>query len=237
MKRKLTVTLLFCIVLSSCSFNTQNNNKTLFEWALMSLSVFFSSENFIFVARQGTKEFICERAKHLGIKKYCVLEIDHSTAGQAETALIALNTLTDDESFLIFNIDTHLNINKDELTYDLMQPFDGWLQTFKAPGDHWSFVKLNSSGEVTQVTEKNRISEYASTGLYYFKSSELFKKLCTDYRQVIIDQYKEFYVAPLYQYLLQSGGKVGQNCIDFNKVIPLGTPREVSLFDTSFKYE
>jgi hypothetical protein len=32
MKRKLTVTLLFCIVLSSCSFNTQNNNKTLFDY-------------------------------------------------------------------------------------------------------------------------------------------------------------------------------------------------------------
>jgi hypothetical protein len=39
-----------------------------------------------------------------------------------------------------------------------------------APGDQWSFRRIDHKGRVVEVAEKMRISNCASTGLYYFTS-------------------------------------------------------------------
>lgn len=209
-------------------------NKTLFEWSIISLKYFFDNSSFIFITRTGTKDFIIKKAEELGIKQIQVIEITHLTRGQAETTMLALEHCHNDDGILIFNIDTHLNVSASDLKPLQMRQYDGWLQTFKAPGDHWSFAAVDKENKVIAVTEKKRISDFASTGLYYFKSASLFKRLFEQYSENIFSAYGEIYIAPLYQYLINEKGSVGHSCIDFNKVIALGTPQEVARFDENF---
>lgn len=210
------------------------NGKTLFEWSLAGLSSFFKTSEFVFISRLNTSSFIEKKAAELGIQNFKIMEIDHLTSGQAETVYQALLKYPDESAILVFNIDTYLKISSAELNEASFGNLDGWLQLFNAPGEHWSFAKLNEKGEVVEVTEKKRISPHASTGLYYFKSSTYFKSIFEKYSDEVKAQFKETYIAPFYQYLLKENKKVGQHTIEFEKVIPLGTPDEVKVFDSSF---
>lgn len=75
-------------------------------------------------------------------------------------------------------------------------------------GDRWSFVKTSDTGIVTEVAEKIRISDYASTGIYYFSNGKLF---ISEAEQMIINKEKtkgEYYFIPLYQKYIKKGHKI-----------------------------
>ena len=54
-------------------------------------------------------------------------------------------------------------------------PMDGSIVTFKATHPKWSFAKVNQEGLVTEVAEKNPISDTATVGFYYWKKGSDFK--------------------------------------------------------------
>ncbi len=202
--------------------------RALFEWALMSLAAFFEHE-FIFIARRspvGT-DFINDKCRALGVKNFRIQEIDQLTDGQATTALQAEGLIADSSrQVMIYNIDTYVQAG--ELTPELIRG-DGWIPVFEAEGCHWSFAEFASDGRINAVAEKNRISRYASIGLYYFKSFDLFKKASRDYYKS--NNAQEKYIAPVYNILLQEGRLVYASLLDKEKVHVLGTPEEVKIFE------
>jgi dTDP-glucose pyrophosphorylase len=101
-------------------------------------------------------------------------------------------------------------------------------------GDHWSFVKINRQGFATQVTEKRRISPHCSVGSYYFKRYDDFKFIYKKYINEIKKVYREAYIAPMYQYLINRDKKVNILCMNKSDIISLGTPDEVIKFDKNY---
>lgn len=220
--------------------------KTLLEHSLLTLSDFFS-ESFIFIFRdiKSKNEIIeiinhCKNEKNESISDYKIVDIDYVTKGQAETVLLAKEFINNaDESILIFNIDTcvldaSMYIKKE----DIDSSIDGLIYTTKTSGVHWSFAKtLHNSSQVILVSEKIRISDNASIGLYYFKSFYEFNKTLSIHEDEIIHKYKELYVMPIYSYLINDGKKIIMKDIPFTKFVPLGTPSEILNFDKNFVME
>jgi dTDP-glucose pyrophosphorylase len=100
-----------------------------------------------------------------------------------------------------------------------------------------SFVKFDSNGEVIQIAEKKRISDWASVGAYGFKSSILYKEL---YEKYYSPKYVEaingeHYIAPMYQMLLMENKAVHAPKLSGSSVHILGTPVEVLQFDPMAK--
>lgn len=205
------------------------NGKSLLEWSLESL-LSFKAEEFILIARRENynQKHIAKVTSKLGIERCTVLEIDELTCGQAETALLADCLMAADDQILIYNIDTY--IEPSQLSYqDFHNCNGGHIYTFHADGDKWSFTDV-SDGSVSKVTEKIRISNNASVGLYYFKSWDLFKKTTNYRKEKIINEYNELYIAPLYQALIDNEFSVTASLLDSNKVHVLGTPEDVEMF-------
>ena len=148
------------------------------------------------------------------------------TDGQATTALLAKKYWNRENSLLIYNIDTY--VEKNEMKTSQLKG-DGFIPCFQAPGNHWSFVRLDENNEVVEIKEKERISNYCTIGAYYFKTCKLYQNL---YDEFYSEQQfsKEKYVAPLYDYLLKKGGKIYISDIDSKKVHVLGTPEELEEF-------
>jgi len=207
--------------------------RPLFDWALDSLQCYYKKASFIFVAREGFEGFIAQRCQILGIDSYEVVAIEVPTDGQATTVAKGTELLEEDHPLLIYNIDTHI---KPEILQpgDIKASFDGWLLLFPASGTHWSFAKLDEEGRVIEVAEKIRISQFASTGLYYFKSLSLFRDVYSSMRNTIKEKYKEVYIAPLYNVLIEKKKIVGSKVVASEDVLPLGTPDEVARFDPQF---
>ena len=205
--------------------------KTLFEWSMESLEGFRTPENdYIFVVRKedDTEGFIREKCHDMGIENVKVVELDAPTDGQATTAMLAKDLWDPGSALMIYNIDTYVEageMNSSQIAGD------GFLPCFHAPGDHWSFAKLDEDGKVTEVREKKRISDNCTLGAYYFSSCALYQKLYEEYYSSDEKlENGEKYVAPLYNHLIGQGGDVRICIVDADKVHVLGTPEELDVF-------
>lgn len=209
------------------------NGKTLFELSIISLDGYKEEINqYIFIAMNDPKTnvaiFIENTCKQLDITNYQIILLDYLTDGQATTALLAEKYWDATHQLLIYNIDTYVEAGKLKAS-DLRG--DGFIPCFQAEGDHWSFVRLNDSGEVVEIKEKQRISNNCTLGAYYFKSCGLYKDLYEAYYEKNKNLVKgEKYVAPLYNYLLKKRGKIYICNIPTDKVHVLGTPQELEKY-------
>lgn len=207
--------------------------RPLFDWALSSLRNFYKETTFVFVSMEGSDDFISQRCRILGINSFKVSCLDARTDGQATTVMKGVQSLEQERPLFIYNIDTYINPDILNIS-DIKQNYDGWLLLFPAPGSHWSFAKVNMENKVIAVSEKVRISGLASTGLYYFKSISIFKDAYHFMKDKIKERYKEVYVAPLYNVLIENNKLISSKIMDRKDIVPLGTPNEVLRFDPEF---
>ena len=205
--------------------------KTLFEWALLSLVNFFD-QRFIFVCRKShnTVKFIQGKSKLLGIEDIKIKEVNYLTKGQAATVLEAEESIVNlKDKIMIYNIDTY--VEPEQLRPEFIKG-EGWVPAFKAEGGRWSFLKFDNSLRVTEITEKIRMSEFGTIGLYYFRSFDLFKFCYNKYK---FDGFKEEYIAPLYNIIIDNPSMgLYTHLVDENSVHVLGTPQDIIEFDPAF---
>ena len=211
------------------------HGKTLFEWSMISLAGFYSDENrYIFVVRKedGSAGFIEEMCGRLGFKNHYVTAIGAPTDGQATTALLAAEHWDQNRPLLIYNIDTLVKpgaMKKEDIRGD------GFIPCFLGKGDHWSFVRLLKNGRAAEVREKQRISEYCTLGVYYFKTAALYEELYREFFALPESLEKgERYVAPMYNYLISKGGAVYISVVNEGDVYVLGTPLELDYFNAHY---
>tara|TARA_B100001057_G_scaffold485879_1_gene566181 strand:+ start:88 stop:471 length:384 start_codon:yes stop_codon:yes gene_type:complete len=113
------------------------------------------------------------------------------------------------------------------------------LETFFAEGDHWSFAKVLKNNFVEFVTEKDRISNNCSNGLYFFKNIKDYKKayfeLYENFHLSNLYNLNENYIAPMYNLMIKSGLKILNRNVKSNLILSSGIPEEYYLLNTKFK--
>lgn len=204
----------------------------LFDYCITSFKAYFKTDAFLFIARSEaeTEYFIKERCAELGIDKFEIIILDSPTQGQAETVALGLSqsTLVDDFGITIFNIDT-IRPNYHH-PIDVMADCEGFLEVFSGEGDNWSFAALENeeSNRVVRTTEKDPISQWCSTGLYYFSSKSAYLSLFTIYSETEASRCGggEYYIAPMYNLLIANEQVIKVNKITASEVLFSGIPSE-----------
>jgi len=214
-------------------FQLDLHGSTVFEHAVVGFSRFFADHTFVFAFRGGDEiaEFVSQKCLGLGLPEanLKLVSLDKITSGQAETVRIAIDEagITENESIIIFNIDT---FQTDYMLPEIFDPdeIDGYLEVFIAEGDHWSFVEPGEHNSVIRVTEKERISEYCSSGLYFFRKAKDFCRAFDKTLSVSVEELSggERYVAPLYNDLISKGADIRYNLVGPDRLAFCGTPHE-----------
>ena len=202
------------------------SGETVFSWSVRSFERYFKTDKFVFIYRDvyETKNFLEEEIAKLGISDYELVCLPAETLGQADTVYQGIVNINGDESLYIFNIDSRI--------IDFVKPkwadeCDGYLEVFKGEGDHWSFAEPDgNTNKVLRTTEKERISELCSDGLYYFKHKSIFESLFLDTKFKGNTTKNEYYIAPLYNELISQGRNVFYDLIPADKILFCGTPDE-----------
>lgn len=209
------------------------HGRSLFDWSMLSLQNFLSPDArviFVCLAENKSADYVQRQSAVLGLQDVHVVELAQLTDGQATSAYVSRELWRPDESLLIYNIDTYVNPRALQQT-QIRPGSDGWVPCFQVPGEHWSFVELGEDGWAADLAEKNRISDYASIGLYWFARADryvdAYDRFFSDTENLVCG---ERYVAPLYRQLLKDGGKVSIVDLAVEDVHVLGTPRELELF-------
>jgi len=155
--------------------------------------------------------------------------IDGLTEGAACTTLLAKSYINNSNSLIIANSDQHLEWNPTSFYYDMVETkADAGIVTFTATHPKWSFVKLDSVGNVIRVAEKKPISDIATVGVYYWKHGADYVKYAEQMINKNIRTNNEFYVAPVFNEAIGDGKRVRTHHI--NKMFGLGTPEDLNSF-------
>jgi len=204
--------------------------RTLFYHAVSSFRRYFLTDRFVFVVRDedGVQEFVEEQISLLGIVDYYVCAISGDTKGQAHTVFKGLERESLDQELYIFNIDS---IRFDFVKMAGVDHVSGYLEVFEGDGDHWSFVLPCEKVEnkVLKTTEKDRVSNLCSNGLYYFSTKGLFDwvfKNAWENKDLVRGEY---YIAPLYNQLIDGGRHVAYRVVPASATLFCGTPVEYTM--------
>lgn len=190
----------------------------------------------------GAKFILLARAEHYNNEQETVkwiknnynaefVLIDKLTEGACCTVLYAHKLINSEESLLIANSDQIVDMDiRDFISDSDRRNLDGSVLCFEDDNVKWSYAKLNSDGLITMIREKEVISNHATVGIYYFKRGIDFVENAID---MIVRNERvnnEFYVAPVYNYAIEKGGRFGIYSIEKEQMHGIGTPEDLDKY-------
>lgn len=208
------------------------NGKPMIQVVVENLNV---DAHFIYlVQRDHYEKYNLKQLLNLITPGCDIVQVDGITEGAACTTLLAKGYIDNDEPLLMANSDQFVEWNSNECLYAFTaDTIDGGIVTFEATHPKWSFAKLGEDGFVSEVAEKNPISNIATVGIYYWKKGADYVKYAEQMIEKNIRTNNEFYVCPVFNEAVGDGKKIRVKNID--KMWGLGTPEDLNYFLENYK--
>lgn len=204
------------------------NDKQLIDLSLDCLD--YTDCNLIFIVRDDQVynhhvDKILEQKYGPDIK---VIVLDRLTDGSVCSCLYAREYIDNEAPLVIHTLDIEF-APKFRVT-DMMDMNDsqGLILTFKSNSKNYSYVQLDEHGAAVRTAEKKVISNLACVGIYGFRHGSDFCKYADQMIAQDIRTNNEFYIAPLYNLLIQDGLRITTLAVD--KMHVFGTPEEYNFY-------
>lgn len=136
-----------------------------------------------------------------------ILYVDQVTEGAACTVLLARDHIDDDDPLMIANCDQYIDTDMDAYLAT-MDGADGLIMTMWADDAKWSFVRMDDAGRVTEVVEKQVVSNDATVGIYNYRRGKDFVQAADEMIAANLRVNNEFYVAPAYNQMIAKGANI-----------------------------
>ena len=137
-----------------------------------------------------------------------IVNVDKVTEGAACTVLLAEKFIDNDDALMIANSDQYVDIAIDDYLI-AGEGLDGLIMTMFAADNKWSFINFDENNFVTMVREKEVISNEATVGIYNFAHGRDYVTYAKKMIKLNLRVNNEFYVAPVYNMLIEDGKKIG----------------------------
>lgn len=204
------------------------NGYPMIEWVTNNIRP-NCEHRFIYICQQEHLEKYNVSSLLKRISPNCeIVLIDHITEGAACTVLLAEKYINNDDSLMIANSDQYVDININDYLQSINN-YDGLIMTMPANDPKWSYIKYNEKGLVTLVREKEVISDQATVGIYNYKHGRYFVEYAKKMINKNIRVNGEFYVAPVYNEMIEDDLKVTFYDIK-EKMFGLGVPNDLEIF-------
>ena len=186
--------------------------------------------NYIFIVQKSHYEKYNLETVLNNIAPDCkIVQVDGITEGAACTTLLAKEFIDNDEPLVMANSDQFVEWDSNEFMYSMIgDTIDGGILTFESTHPKWSYAKLDNDGFVSEVAEKNPISNIATVGIYYWRRGSDYVKYAEQMIDNNIRVNNEFYVCPVFNEAIGDNKKIKIYNID--KMWGLGTPEDLKYF-------
>ena len=191
--------------------------------------------NYVYVVQKDHREkYNLDTLLNLITPNCKIVEVEGVTEGAACTALLAKEYIDNDNPLFFANSDQYAEWDSNEFLYKMNETdADGGIVSFKGTHPKYSFAKINEKGLVTEVAEKDPISDIATVGYYYWKKGSDFVKYAEQMIEKDIRVNKEFYVAPVFNEAVEDNKEI--RTFDIPKMWCLGTPEDLKYYLENFK--
>ena len=207
-------------------------NKPMIQVVVENLNI---KANYIYIVQKSHREkYNLDTLLNLITPGCKIVEVDGLTEGAACTALMAKEYINSDAPLFFANSDQFVEWDSNEFLYKMNETeADGGIVTFKATHPKWSFAKVNEKGLVTEVAEKNPISDIATVGYYYWKHGSDFVKYAEQMIEKDVRVNNEFYVCPVFNEAIGDGKQI--RVFDIKQMWGLGTPEDLNYYLEHYK--
>lgn len=186
---------------------------------------------FVFVARaEDLNRWALREVLDLVCPGCRIVPLRKPTSGALCSVLLAMEEIPAEGELLVANGDQFLEMAMDEfLSVARASQADGAIITFPSRHPKWSFAR-EEDGLVVQVAEKRPISEWATAGIYWFRSAADFLRAAerSIMKNAGIDD--QFYVCPVFNEMILEDKRVVTHRISREAMHSLGTPEDVEAF-------
>jgi HAD superfamily hydrolase (TIGR01509 family) len=208
------------------------NGKPMIQVVVENLNI---DANYIFIVQKSHRvKYNLDTLLNLISPNCKIIDVDGITEGAACTALLAKNFINNDCPLFFANSDQFVEWDSNEFMYKMNESnLDGGIVTFESTHPKWSFAKVDDNNLVTEVAEKNPISNNATVGFYYWKNGKDFVTYAESMIEKNIRVNNEFYVCPVFNEAISDGKKIKNYRID--KMWGIGTPEDLKFYLENYK--
>jgi HAD superfamily hydrolase (TIGR01509 family) len=191
--------------------------------------------NYIYVVQKAHREkYNLDALLNLITPGCKIVETNGLTEGAACTALLAKEYIDNNAPLFFANSDQFVEWDSNEFMYKMNETnADGGIVTFTATHPKWSFAKVDDNGLVTEVAEKNPISDIATVGYYYWKNGSDFVKYAEQMIEKDIRINNEFYVCPVFNQAIEDCKQI--RTFNTAGMWGLGTPEDLKYYLENYK--
>jgi dTDP-glucose pyrophosphorylase len=202
-------------------------NKPMIQVVVDNLNI---KANYIYIVQKKHREkYNLDTLLNLLTPECKIVEVDGLTEGAACTALLAKEFIDNDAPLFFANSDQFVEWDSNEFMYKMNETdADGGIVTFEATHPKWSFAKIDDKGLVTEVAEKNPISNIATVGYYYWKHGSDFVKYAEQMIDKNIRVNNEFYVCPVVNEAVGDNKQI--RTFNVEGMWGLGTPEDLKYY-------
>ena len=203
------------------------NGKPMIQVVIENLNL---DANYIYVVQKAHREkYNLDTLLNLLTPGCKIVETDGLTEGAACTALLAKDYIDNDNPLFFANSDQFVEWDSNEFMYKMQETdADGGIVSFTATHPKWSFAKIDENGLVTEVAEKNPISDIATVGYYFWKHGSDFVKYAEQMIEKNIRVNNEFYVCPVFNQAIEDCKQI--RTFNTDGMWGLGTPEDLNYY-------
>lgn len=203
------------------------NGKPMIVRAIESLGI---DGQYHFIVRRNEYTPIIVEIISKTVKNPRFVEVTQTTPGPASSALLFKDKINNDQELIIANCDQIMEWDTD-LFFHNARLYDGTVVTYHSDTDKNSYARLDKKGRVTEIREKQVISNVSLNGIHYWKQGRYFVDSALE---MIAENDRapngEFYIAPTYNYMIKKGLKVGIHHIPNEQHHAVGVPVDLERF-------
>lgn len=203
------------------------NGKPMIQAVVENLN--FDSQHTFIVQKSHRSKYSLDFMLRLISPDCNVVEVDGLTEGAACTTLLAKDIINNDNPLILANSDQYVDWNVSEFMYKMQeQDVDAGIVCFNSTHPKWSFAKVDEHGYVTEVAEKQPISDIATVGIYFWKKGSDYVKYAEQMIGKNLRHNNEFYVCPVFNEAIADGKKI--KIFMAEKMWGIGTPEDLNYF-------
>jgi choline kinase len=161
-----------------------------------------------------------------------VVRVPGNTQGSACTALLAAAGLEhSDAELLVISANELVDVDLAEVLGTFRhQELDGGTITFRSVHPRYSYVRLNSDGLVSEASQQIPISQTATAGIFWFRSTADFVAAAKNLIRKNAGVAGKFFIAPSFNELVLQQKRVGVYPIDNSRYHPMKSERQMQQF-------
>jgi len=207
------------------------NGKTLIEHSIESLGI---DGRYIFITKKYNNEDYNTQLTNIfkkSVGEFIEIRVCEKQKGTSHSALEAKEFIDNDEELIITNCDQILHWDSSDFLKNARAKGDGAIVVHESDSHKHSYALIKDD-IVLKLAEKNPISNSALVGLHYWKHGKDFvlssEKLIKD----LEGSGKESYISLTYNYMIGDGKTVSTYSVEPNQYVPLGTPRDIEIYES-----